>query len=100
MDPISIAIRIGMMTVSFMLWIFKLICKLGLFWLFAGYFIYYVLIENPTPTQHLLCLLLAWGGTFLNFFGMKIIKAIIAKRNEKKEYYEALYQAYYGNDNN
>lgn len=100
MDPISTCIVIGIKVLSFMLQLFRSICRLGLFWLFAGYFIYYVLIEDPTPTQHVLCLLLAWGGTFIHFFGVKIIKAVIEKRKEKKAYYEALYRAYYGNENN
>ena len=80
MDPLFIVINIFFKVLRVFLWLFKKIVKLGLFWLVLGYFINYVMIDNPTTIQHVLCMLLAWGGTFINIFGKRFIKFLSRKK--------------------
>lgn len=76
MDPLFIVISLFLKVLKFFIWLFKKIVKLGLLWLVLGYFVNYVMIEDHTTFQHVLCMLLAWGGTFINLFWNKIKKLL------------------------
>ena len=94
MDPISFVLVMWFKLFMFVVRVFILLCKNGFFWLMAGYFVNYVMLDNPTSMQHFICMLVAWGGTFIHFFGRKtytFMKSKIGSKeseNNYNEYYE------------
>lgn len=73
-----------MQIISWMMRIFKWLCRMGFTYLMIGYFFDYVMygqyINSATPEEahfgwHVAMMILAWGGTFLHFYNRWMSRA-------------------------
>ncbi|MDD3414235.1 MAG: hypothetical protein PHY47_09560 [Lachnospiraceae bacterium] len=80
MDPIFLVISIFIRMVLFVFKMIWMLCKWGFGWMMLGYFLDHYLSGGSSSPSHILFMCIAWGGTFLHFFGGRIINVIKKKR--------------------
>ena len=95
MDPIFLVITIFIRMVFFVFKMIWMLCKWGFGWMMLGYFLDHYLSGGPSSPSHILFMCIAWGGTFIHFFGKSIIREMKkywkkkqTQENEKIEEYE------------